>query len=385
MDVPLGVVGFVARRAGAPPDRRQEAANLKRHTSACACRAAIIALLPFALAACSGDTSPPADADMPSAAVAEAPPSGATDTQALSPAESTPGEGTPDAVERFDIESVPVSDAPLGDFPYFSLPAGYENPNNPKPIVDLDRVPFWTGDRMEWVEGRAFQSLIHAVKGKGFSPFEVEKNIEQLITRVGGVKVTDSKIPQDVLDSLDDSYTVGYSAGHGDIYNNPVQTYLVRRADREIWVHLVTDSASGGWIIAETQAFTPTATLLPASELKQQLDTAGKVALQVNFATDKAEILPDSKPQIDQVVQLLKDDPALELSVNGHTDNTGDAAHNQQLSEARAAAVVAALAAQGIAAERLDAKGFGQDQPLADNGTGEGKAKNRRVELVKAR
>lgn len=356
---------------------------MKRHATTQAPRAVFIALLPFALMACGGDTPPSTDADTPAAAVVETSPSGSADAQAPSPAGATPGENTQDAVDRFDIESVPVSDASLGDFPYFSLPAGYENPNNPEPIADMDRVPFWTGDRLEWVEGRAFQSLIYPVKDKAFSPFEVKRNIEQLITSVGGVKVTDSRIPQSVLDTLEDSYTVRYSAGHADIYNNPVQTYLVRRADREIWIHLCVDSASGGWIIAETQAFTPTATLLPASELKQQLDSAGKVALQVNFATGKAEILPDSKPQIEQVVQLLKDDPALELSVNGHTDNTGDAAHNQQLSEARATSVVAALTAQGVAAGRLDAQGFGQDQPVADNGTEEGKAKNRRVELVR--
>ncbi len=336
-----------------------------------------LAAVLLAMAACSQDREPDNEAVMASAEVNGA------EVARTQPVEAVEEPARDNEASAFDIQSVPVSDKPLGDFPYFSLPAGYENPNNPKPVIDMDRVPFWTGDRLEWVEGRAFQSLIHAVKGKAFSPFEVERNIEQLITSVGGVKVTDSRIPQDVLDSLEDSYTVRYSAGHGDIYNNPTQTYLVRRADREIWVHLVTNSASGGWIIAETETFTPTATLLPATQLKQQLESEGKVALQVNFATDKADILPDSQPQIEQVVELLKDDPMLKLSINGHTDNTGDAVHNQQLSQARAAAVVAALTAQGIAAERLDAKGFGQDQPVANNGTEEGKARNRRVELVR--
>ena len=103
----------------------------------------------------------------------------------------------------------------------------------------------------------------------------------------------------------------------------------------------------------------------------------------MNFATDKTDILPDSLPQIEQVAALLKDDPSLKLAVNGHTDNTGDAAHNQQLSEGRAKAVVALLTGKGIEASRLSAAGFGAMQPVADNGTDEGKAKNRRVELVK--
>ncbi len=69
--------------------------------------------------------------------------------------------------------------------------------------------------------------------------------------------------------------------------------------------------------------------------------------------------------------------------MQGHTDNTSTPAHNQQLSEARARAVVRALTAQGVAADRLQAAGFGQSQPLADNATDAGRAQNRRVELVK--
>jgi outer membrane protein OmpA-like peptidoglycan-associated protein len=83
------------------------------------------------------------------------------------------------------------------------------------------------------------------------------------------------------------------------------------------------------------------------------------------------------------VLKLLQANPTLQLAVQGHTDNAGTPAHNQQLSEARARTVAATLTAQGIAATRLQPAGFGQTKPLADNGTEEGKAKNRRVELVK--
>ena len=82
-------------------------------------------------------------------------------------------------------------------------------------------------------------------------------------------------------------------------------------------------------------------------------------------------------------VKLLQANPALQLAVEGHTDNAGTPAHNQQLSEARAQSVVASLTQAGIAASRLQAAGFGQTKPLAENTTEAGKAKNRRVELVK--
>ena len=83
------------------------------------------------------------------------------------------------------------------------------------------------------------------------------------------------------------------------------------------------------------------------------------------------------------MLKLLQDNPTLRLAVEGHTDNAGTPGHNQQLSEARAQAVRATLVAKGIAANRLQAAGFGQTQPLANNATEQGRAQNRRVELVK--
>ena len=204
-----------------------------------------------------------------------------------------------------------------------------------------------------------------------------------MVEQMGGVKLSEEQIPYDTIKSWGDEITMGFLKGLGDIYNVPAHTYVVRRDDGNIWIHFAQDTTQGGLIIGQEKAFVATAQLLPASEMKKQLDAAGKVALQVNFATDKTEVLPDSLPQIDQVAALLKEDGSLKLAVNGHTDDSGDAAHNQTLSEGRAKSVVALLTAKGIDAERLTAAGFGSTQPVADNGTEEGKARNRRVELVK--
>lgn len=294
------------------------------------------------------------------------------------------GAAAQNAPKGFEINSVPVSSAALGAFPYFTLPAGYAPINKPD-TRDFDRFPFWVGDRFEWVEGRSFESRIGADRklGKRYSEHELRRNLEHVILAAGGVKVAEGKIPREATNALDDDVTVGHNAGLGDIYNEPTTTYVIRRADQNIWVHLVSNSAMASWMIMATEPFVATATLLPADELRQQLDSAGKVAVQVNFATDEADILPDSLPQIEQVLQLLQADPALRLAINGHTDNSGDATRNQALSELRAQAVVAALVAQGIAAGRLQAQGFGASEPVADNGDAAGRARNRRVELVR--
>jgi OOP family OmpA-OmpF porin len=109
----------------------------------------------------------------------------------------------------------------------------------------------------------------------------------------------------------------------------------------------------------------------------------GFIALDIHFDTGKSTIKPESEPIIEQIVQLLKDNGDLKLSVEGHTDNVGDARSNLMLSEERAKSVVAALTKAGIQGSRLSAAGFGQDRPVADNRSEEGRAKNRRVELVK--
>ena len=119
--------------------------------------------------------------------------------------------------------------------------------------------------------------------------------------------------------------------------------------------------------------------------MKKQLDSAGKVVLHgINFDTGKATIKPESKPLLDEIGKLLNDNKDLKLSIEGHTDNVGDKAMNQKLSEQRAAAVKSDIVSNSkVDANRLVTKGFGDTKPLADNGTDEGKAQNRRVELVK--
>lgn len=103
----------------------------------------------------------------------------------------------------------------------------------------------------------------------------------------------------------------------------------------------------------------------------------------INFDIDKATIKPESMGTLNMIVGVLKANPALKFEIDGHTDNTGAAQHNLELSQQRAEAVKTQLVSMGIDASRLTTKGFGDTKPISDNSTIEGKANNRRVEFVK--
>ncbi|WP_180134241.1 OmpA family protein [Acinetobacter sp. YH12071] len=289
---------------------------------------------------------------------------------------------TAKASSDFDLNNIPISTAVLGEFPYIELPQGYryQNDENRK----FERVPFWTGHDFHWVEGKLFSSGISAESDyKEGSYLEIQRNLDAVIKQLGGVEVANSQIPKELANSLPDAIRVQHGSGLADIYNYPAQTYVIRQADKNIWFHLAQSGHYMGLMVAESQPLNITAKALTSSALKQSLDQDSKVSVQINFATDQADILPDSQEQIDQIIALLKDNDDLKLGIYGHTDNTGDAAHNLKLSEQHAQAVVTALTKAGIDTNRLTAKGFGDTQPVADNATEDGKAKNRRVELVK--
>jgi outer membrane protein OmpA-like peptidoglycan-associated protein len=136
--------------------------------------------------------------------------------------------------------------------------------------------------------------------------------------------------------------------------------------------------------IIETRPMQAGRVTATAAAIQQGLSTQGKFALYgLHFDTGKAELKAESAPALAEVAAVLKSNPALELLVVGHTDSAGPIGANVDLSERRAAAAVQALVSQhGIAARRLTAKGVGPFAPVGTNQTEDGRAKNRRVELV---
>ena len=121
-----------------------------------------------------------------------------------------------------------------------------------------------------------------------------------------------------------------------------------------------------------------------AVPLYDRMMSEGKfITYGITFDVGKSIIKPESMGEINRIVTLMNENADLKFSVEGHTDNTGNATSNQTLSEARSKAIVDKLVEMGVSVERLKSAGKGQTNPIADNGSDEGRAKNRRVEFVK--
>lgn len=123
---------------------------------------------------------------------------------------------------------------------------------------------------------------------------------------------------------------------------------------------------------------------LDAGAMQKGLAEQGRVNLYgLHFDTDKDVLRAESQPTLDEMAKLLRGNPQLRLQVVGHTDAQGNEAHNKDLSQRRSVAVIAALVKAGIDPRRLGTRGAGAAEPIAPNDSEAGRAKNRRVELVR--
>jgi OmpA-OmpF porin, OOP family len=170
--------------------------------------------------------------------------------------------------------------------------------------------------------------------------------------------------------------------GMGNGCTSYALTLKFLRGGKETWVFLQAGENDGAYVmtVSDREEMKQDITV---NELADQFARDGFLTLYVNFDTGKSTITSDSAKTLDDAAGALRASGDLAVEVGGHTDNVGTPEANQRLSQERAQAVMAALVERGITADRLTAKGFGQTSPIADNRTEDGRARNRRVELVK--
>jgi OmpA-OmpF porin, OOP family len=209
------------------------------------------------------------------------------------------------------------------------------------------------------IEGHKYYFQYDLNKGaKGPGDLKVVRNIENALTQIGGKVLFEGERP--------------YSA-----------TIKLEKEGKETWVAVLAWPTLFRLTIVEKEAMKQEVKA-NAEAMGNDISATGHVSIYgIYFDTGKADIKPESDAAITEIVKLLKNNSALKIYVVGHTDNVGSFDNNMKLSTSRGLAVKKVLVSNhGIAASRLEAYGVSSLCPMASNKTEEGKAKNRRVELV---
>ena len=226
---------------------------------------------------------------------------------------------------------------------------------------EFDFYEFTTGLKAtNRVEGRTWKITYYPQASLKTKPSELQilRNFENAVAKLGGKTVFTSKTKD---------------------------TFQIVQGGREIWVEVGAEfTGKYGLTIVEKQAMAQDI-VANAAALSNDLKTAGHVTVEgILFDTGKAEIKPESAKAIGEIAKMLAAEPTLKVFVVGHTDTVGVLEANMKLSQDRAAAVMQALVTtHGIAAARLKSFGAGPYAPVSSNDTDAGRARNRRVELVK--
>jgi outer membrane protein OmpA-like peptidoglycan-associated protein len=225
---------------------------------------------------------------------------------------------------------------------------------------DFDRMDFVDAQGMNIaIEGKYYY-ISHYINEGAQAPSDLQilRNFTNAVQKIGGVKIYE---------------------GRYDVY------LKVEKGGAITWVHVHSWNGGEGYDlhICEEKAMTQEVTA-DAKSMAQDISATGKVAIYgIYFDFNKAEVKPESESIMKEIANLLKQNPKLNLYIVGHTDNVGALNANMDLSQRRADAVVQALVSKhGVDAKRLVSKGVGPLCPVAANKTEEGRAKNRRVELV---
>lgn len=241
------------------------------------------------------------------------------------------------------------------------------------------------------LEGKVFRIRYLAPKDR--SGLEIFRNYESSLAAKGFQTVFTCS-NQQCTGGVDSFYRLGSAlddVGANFRYQKSVRYLLgkLTRPEGDVYAAVLVGEASEPVVRVTVVEMKPMQdgriTFIDASAMEKAIGVAGRVALYgIQFDYDKADIKPESKPTLDEIVKFLRANPRISIIVAGHTDNQGAFEYNIDLSRRRAAAVVTALVRQGgISPERLTAFGAGMAAPMAINDDEAGRAKNRRVELVK--
>jgi OOP family OmpA-OmpF porin len=254
----------------------------------------------------------------------------------------------------------------LKDTPYFSGMPSYRIDNGED--QEFGDYKFINGKTCTTLEGKKFfRAYTLKTGGKLASDLQITRNYANAVKSLGGTVLVEGPVPiGDCSENADERLMVG----------------KVQKPEYELWIEVAPFNGGNDYylVIIVKELMKQAVT---SSDMIEALNRDGYFTLHINFDPGKSILKVEYDPVIEQIAEMMRQNPELDIIVEGHTDGRGDRQTNLPLSEDRAKAVMNAIVSRGIDPKRLSAVGYGPDKPIAPIDSEEGLAKNRRVEIRK--
>lgn len=290
-----------------------------------------------------------------------------------------------------EARNIPLSKADLGTFPYVKTLTNFKavNPSDSM-TIEQNRTYFFDGKTYFTVDGQVSAQKLNVIDDtkKIPSEFQIIQTFDQLVATLGGKKIYEGKLPDELLKKttnhdlveLGSSHQVAPSAFYG------VVEYVIKTPAKEVWLQVVPSSIGSNFytlLVVEKQSQLLSTNINKENRLLKELESTGKSVTYLDFESDKTELLTQSRDELLALVGIFQAHPDWKLQLAIHSAPVGSSAYILGLTEKRAVALREALVALGVKPADVEAKGLGDSKPLVSNETEEGRRTNTRVEVSK--
>ena len=287
-----------------------------------------------------------------------------------------------------DINDIPLTKAELGTFPYVRpLPNSRVRDSV---TIEHNRTYFFDGKTYITVDGQvSAQKLeVRDDKQKTVSEFQIIQTFDQLIATLGGKKIYEGKLPEELIKKMTGHDLVELGSRHqvaGSAYSG-VTEYVIRTAQKDVWIQVVASTIGSHFyelLVVEQQRQLLSSNINKVNQPLSELERTTKAITHLDFAVDKTELLSQSGDELLALVGIFQAHPNWKLRVEVHSAPIGQSAYVLDLTQRRAVALKNALVSLGVPSANVETVGLGDSKPMVSNDTEDGRRTNTRIEVIK--
>ncbi len=288
---------------------------------------------------------------------------------------------------RNDSLIIPVSKADLGTFPYFKTLRNFSAADSL--TIENNRVYFFTGKKFFTVDGKVSAQKLNIINDDKAtaSAFGCIQEFDKVVSALGGIKFFTGKMPEEQLKSFagEDIISLGGKSQVAASAFYGVAEYVIKTPEKEVWVQLEPyslDSKFYTLLVAERTTPLLSLNTNKHNQILEDLEKNKKAVAHLSFEPDNVTLLTESKDEILSILGVFQAHPEWKLKLESYNAPVGKAEYTLALTEKRANAIKQELMNLGVKSASIDAKGMGDQKPLASNDTEQGRLTNTRIEII---